>query len=72
MCGAGWTTSIITMLLMFGFSFGAYAGALRYLHWGFLIGAIVVAIAGALAVAAVGCCDPGVFPRYLKKKEKHW
>ena len=72
MCGAGWGTMIITVVLVFGISFAAYGFALRLLHWGFLIGAVVVAILGCLAISAVGCCDPGVFPRYLKKKEKNW
>jgi hypothetical protein len=72
MCGAGWTTQIITIVLVFGISFAVYGGALRVLHWGFIIGAAVIASLGLLAIISVGCCDPGVFPRYLKKKEKHW
>lgn len=72
MCGSGWTTQIVTIILVFGISFGAYGFALRLLHWGFLIAAIVVSILACLAISAVGCCDPGVFPRYLKKKEKNW
>ena len=72
MCGAGWTTQIVTIVLVFGISFGVYAFSLRVLHWGFLIGAIVLSILACLAIGAVGCCDPGVFPRYKKKKEKHW
>jgi hypothetical protein len=72
MCGAGWTTQVVTIVLLFGISGGAYGYGLRLLHWAFLIGTFVVAVLGCLAVSAVGCCDPGIFPRYLKKKEKDW
>ena len=72
MCGAGWTTQIVTIVLVFGISGGAYGFSLRVLHWGFTIGAVVVLGLTGLAVCAVGCSNPGIFPRYTKKKEPHW
>lgn len=70
--GAGWSTWIITLTIFLSITLTGYGFGLRFLSAPFFMVAIVVFALGLASLIGVCCSNPGVFPRYLKKKEPDW